>query len=110
MTPDTTASAPTPAPTGIVPFGAGMTRPSPVSPDEIRYSREARESNVEGTMIVRCVITTTGSTQSCRVLKGLPFMDGPVLAAFAAHKGTPIVQNGQPISAEYTFTLHLKHD
>lgn len=102
--------APAAVPTGIVPFGAGMTRPSPVSAAEIKYTREAREANVEGTMIVRCVITTAGTTQNCRVIKSLPFMDGPVLAAFAAHKGTPVMQNGQPINADYTFTIRLKRD
>ena len=110
IAPAPAAVAPAPAPTGIVPFGVGMTRPSPISPDEIRYTREAREANVEGAMIVRCVITTTGATQGCRILKGLPFMDAQVLAAFAAHKGTPVTQNGQPINADYTFTVRLKRD
>jgi TonB family protein len=106
-------AAPTPAPASegaIVPFAEGMTRPSPISPGEIQYTREAREANVQGTMIVRCVITTSGATESCRILKGLPFMDQAVLSALSRHKGTPVMSQGKPVTAEYTFTIRLKKD
>lgn len=93
---------------GVVPFGAGMTRPSPIGADEIQYTREAREARVEGLMIVKCVITTEGTLQNCRVIKGLPMMDKPVLDALGRHRGSPVTFQGHPVSVDYTFNIRLK--
>ena len=71
------------------------------------YPREAREAKVSGTMIVRCTITTAGSLTGCRVLKGLPFMDGPVLSAMAARRYTPVLLRGKPVNVDYTFNIKV---
>ena len=59
-------------------------------------------------MIVKCTIMLDGSVSNCRVIKGVPLMDGPVLAALAKHKGTPVMFQGHPVSVEYTYTIRLK--
>src|SRR5262249_650932 len=84
--------APTPPPpvTAVLPFGEGMNRPTLVSGPKPVYSREAREARVEGTMLVKCVITTAGTLRSCRVLKSLPFMEQAVLSALASQRYTPV--------------------
>ncbi|HSO35617.1 MAG TPA: TonB family protein [Labilithrix sp.] len=92
----------------ILPFGEGMTRPSAISPDEIQFTREAREARVSGTMIVRCLITTDGSLQNCRIMKSVPMMDQAVLSSLAQHRGAPVMYQGHPVSVEYTYTIRLK--
>ena len=108
--PDPTTQAAPAAPTkaSILPFGEGMTRPVSISPDEIQYTREAREAKVAGTMIVRCLITTEGSLQNCRIMKSVPMMDEAVLSALARHRGAPVMYQGHPVSVEYTYTIRLK--
>jgi len=93
---------------GVVPFGEGMSRPSPIAGDEIQYTREAREARISGVMIVKCVIAVDGSLTNCRVIKGVPMMDQAVLAALARHRGTPVTFQGRPVSVDYTFTIRLK--
>jgi periplasmic protein TonB len=93
---------------GVVPFGEGMTRPSPISPEEFRYTREAMEAKVSGLMIVKCTVTTEGTLQDCKIIKGVPLMDQAVLAALAKHRGTPITFQGKPVSVSYTFNIRLK--
>ncbi len=102
------AVAPPVAPAGaIVPFGEGMTRPTFVAGQMPAYTREALEAKVQGKVIVKCVIQTSGATQNCRVVKGLPFMDQAVLAAMATHRYTPVLLDGRPVPVEYVFTLRL---
>ncbi|MDB4945500.1 MAG: serine/threonine protein kinase [Labilithrix sp.] len=103
MAPSPAAARPT-----ILPFGEGMSRPSSISPDEIQFTREAREARVSGTMIVRCLITTEGGLQNCRVIKSVPMMDAPVLSALSRHQGSPVMYQGKPVSVEYTYTIRLK--
>ena len=85
-----------------------MNRPHRVEGPEPSVPREAREARVEGTMLVKCVITTTGSLRGCHVLKSLPFMDQPVLAALARQRYTPVTFQGRPINVEYLIPLKIE--
>jgi eukaryotic-like serine/threonine-protein kinase len=100
-------AAPTTAAPEIMHFQDGMSRPVPVSAPKITYTREARQARVEGTVLARCVITTSGSLTGCRIVKGLPYMDGAVLTALAASRYRPIVYQGRPVNVDYMFSLKL---
>jgi protein TonB len=91
----------------VLPFGAGMTRPSLVSKRDPVYPREAAVAKVGGLMLVKCVITTEGSLRSCRIVKGLPYMDQPVLSALSSWKYTPIQYQGRAVSVEYVIPVRL---
>jgi protein TonB len=102
-------AASSPPPTNIVlSFGEGMNRPERISGPEPVYPREAREAKVEGTMLVQCVITTEGVLQGCRVLKSLPFMDQPVLAALAQQRYSPVTFQGRPVAVRYVIPFKFK--
>jgi periplasmic protein TonB len=102
-------AAPPPPPVNIVlPFGEGMNRPERVSGPEPVYPREAREAKVEGTMLVQCVITTEGKLEDCRVLKSLPFLDPPVLAALAQQRYSPVTFQGHPVAVRYVIPFKFK--
>ncbi|WP_309890827.1 TonB family protein [Archangium sp.] len=93
--------------TGAIPFGAGMTLPKKLSGPPPRYTREALAARVEGVMIVRCVITTQGRIEQCRVIKPLPHMEQAVLEALYAQRYQPVTSQGRPIPVDYTFNIRL---
>ena len=75
--------------TEVLPFGEGMTRPElhrrAAAPST---RREALEARVEGVMLVKCVITTEGKLDNCRIIKPLPHMEKAVLEALATRRYT----------------------
>lgn len=91
----------------IIPFGAGMNRPSMVSGRDPVYTRDALAARVEGLMIVRCTITTSGAITNCRVIKELPHMKQAVLDALYSRRYTPVLFNGQPVNVDYVFNIKL---
>jgi protein TonB len=103
------AAPPPPKPTmEVLPFGEGMNRPVLASGPQPEYPQKAREAKVEGTMLVRCVITTAGTLRNCRVLKSLPFLDEPVLSALAQQRYTPVTFQGRPVDVEYVIPFKFK--
>ena len=82
--------------------------PALLSAPEVVLSPEARRGGVEGTMLVRCVITATGSVESCEVLKGLPLADAAVLAALRARQYQPARIEGRAVSVRHLFTIKVK--
>ena len=92
----------------ILPFGEGMNPPHLISGPEPVYPRAAREARVEGTLLAKCVITTEGSLQSCRIMKSLPFLDEPVLAALAQRRYAPVMFQGHPVNVEYVISLRFE--
>lgn len=94
--------------TDVLPFGAGMTRPTKVSGPEPQYTREALESRVAGTMIIKCVITVEGRVERCRIIKPLPHMERAVLDALTSSRYKPVTFQGRPVQVDYTFTLNFK--
>jgi TonB family protein len=87
---------------------ATMTAPSMISGPNPEYTDDALEHGIEGTMTLRCVVNAQGRVHGCKVLKGLRFMDGPVIRALEARKYRPALSQGAPVDVFYTFTIHLK--
>ena len=50
------------------------------------YTSEARAAEIEGLMIVKCVIAPDGSVTNCQIIKPLPHMDAAVLQWLAGAK------------------------
>lgn len=94
--------------TGAIPFGAGMTRPTLVSKGDPQYTREALTARVQGLILVKCIITVEGTLRSCRVVKGLPFMDKAVLESLAQWKFTPVTFQGRPVNVEYVIPVRRR--
>jgi TonB family protein len=87
---------------------ATMTPPVMLSGPAPEYTSQAVEQEVEGTMVVRCVVLTDGSVRGCLVKQGLPFMNRAVVDALEARHYKPATQHGKPIDVSYTFTIRLK--
>jgi serine/threonine-protein kinase len=97
-------------PKGVVQFdGETMTRPQLIDKGKpLQYTQEALRARVEGLMIVRCVISTSGKPEGCRVIKPLPYMERAVLDALASRTYKPISQNGKVVAVDYVFEVKLK--
>jgi protein TonB len=87
---------------------ASMTRPVFVSGPEPAYTRAAIAREVEGLMVVACVITREGQVRDCQVQQGLPFMDAAVVQALERRRYRPATLGGEPVEVTYTFRLHLR--
>jgi TonB family protein len=96
-----------PTAVGPVAFKSEMVRPSLLSGHEPVYTREALVAHVEGTMVVKCTITTEGVVERCRVLKGLPHMNASVVDALESRRYTPVMWEGKPTAVDYIFNVQL---
>ena len=86
-----------------------MTPPRRISGPDPEYTPEAIQSEVQGVMIVKCVVTVEGAVHGCRVLQGLPTMDRAVVEALERRRYSPArLQNGQPVEVDYTFRIRLQ--
>ena len=90
----------------VIPFGAGMVRPSRPAGNPI-YTREAIAARVEGTSLVKCVIATSGALTQCKIIKGLPYMDQAVLGWLARSSVSPVMYQGRAVNVEYVFNFRL---
>jgi serine/threonine-protein kinase len=103
-----------PAPSAVaagapLPYGADMSQPKLISSVDPVFPREALVARVEGTVIAKCTITTFGSLESCRIIKGLPFMDKPMLDSLSQRKYTPVMYKGKAVAVQYVFNTHIVH-
>jgi len=65
------------------------------------------EKHVEGRAILKCVVTTDGSLENCRVLKGLPGMDEAILAAVLQWRHSPALFEGRPVKIQYVVVINV---
>ena len=87
---------------------ASMARPVFVSGPDLAYTRRAFEREVEGLMIVKCVVTADGMVRDCHVAKGLPYMDDAVVQALERRRYRPATLGGKPIEVKYVFRINLR--
>jgi TonB family protein len=94
---------------GVQPMSASL-RPTILYKEKGKYTEEARNNRIEGTVVLNVVFTADGRITSIRVLRGLP--DGLTEKAIEAAlkvRFNPAVKNGVPVSVrgnlEFTFVL-----
>jgi protein TonB len=91
----------------ILPFGEGMTRPEQTGGDPPKYTREALAAGIQGTMLVKCVITVGGTLENCRIIKALPHMERAVLDALSTWRYKPVHYQGRPVAVDYLIQIRL---
>jgi protein TonB len=102
------APAPPPPPPRPVKYDTRMTAPVLVSAPPLEYTQQALEREVEGTMLVECVVEVDGSVRACKVLRSLPFMDRAVISNLEQRRYRPATLGGQPLAVQYTFAVKFK--
>jgi TonB family protein len=95
---------------GIQPMTANL-KPTILYTEKPRYTEEARQNKIQGTVVLSVVFTADGRITSIRVVRGLP--DGLTEKAIEAAQKirfNPAVKNGAPVSVrgslEFTFNLY----
>jgi periplasmic protein TonB len=101
------AAAVTPDVPPRIDFDESMTRPRLLSGPSIEYTQQALDREVEGVMVVRCVVAVDGVVHDCRVLKSVPFMEDAVVSALERRRYTPAKLHGRPLDVNYDFTVRL---
>jgi protein TonB len=89
-------------------FDERMSPPEKLGGPDPQYTEKAIEREVQGTMVVRCVVTTEGKVYGCRVLKSLPFMDRAVIDALERRRYKPATLGGKPVEVNYNFKITLR--
>jgi TonB family protein len=94
----------------IEPMTASL-RPTILYREKAKYTEEARQNKIQGTVVLQVVFNVNGSISDVRVVRGLP--DGLTEKAIEAAKKirfNPAVKNGAPVSVrgslEFTFNLY----
>jgi TonB family protein len=95
---------------GIQPMTANL-KPTILYKEKAKYTEEARQNKIQGTVVLSVVFTADGRITSIRVVRGLP--DGLTEKAIEAAQKirfNPAVKNGAPVSVrgslEFTFNLY----
>ena len=88
-------------------FDSRMTPPRLISGPAIQYTDKALENDVEGLMIVRCVLNVAGEVGRCEVKQSVRFMDSAVVETLQRRRYTPVTLEGRPIEVYYTFRIRL---
>ncbi len=86
-----------------------MSPPERISGPDPEYTYLARIHDVQGVMLVKCIVTILGAVRNCRVVQGLPYMDGPVLDALLRRRYMPArLADGRAVEVEFTFRIRLQ--
>jgi protein TonB len=86
-----------------------MSPPERLSGPDPDYTYLARAYEVQGLMVVKCVVTTMGVVRDCRVLQGLPYMNEAVVEALLRRRYAPArLANGTAVDVDYTFRIRLQ--
>ena len=78
---------------------------------EPRYTEEARQNGVTGTVVMKCIFSSNGSVYNIRIVSGLPFgLTERAIDAARKIKFIPAVKDGKYVSMwmqlEYNFNLY----
>jgi len=62
-----------------------------------------------GEMKIRCSLKLEGVLRDCRVLKGIPELDRPVVSALEKRRYSPAQWNDRPIEIDYTVKFSFNY-
>jgi len=87
---------------GVVVFDEPtMTRPRLLENPAPMLTKEIREKNLQGEVILKCVLAQSGSLEDCCIAEGIAGLNGPVFAAVRRWRYEPVLRHGKPIDVEY---------
>ncbi len=109
------AVAPPPPPPPPPPKAAGPiqlpedgTPPSPISKPQPPYPEDLKSEGIEGTVVVRFVVTEAGDVSSITVVRGHPRLDPIVISTVKTWKFKPAVVAGHPVATFQVARFNFK--
>lgn len=85
--------------------GTGLRAPQRIHYEAPQYPAIARESRVDGLVILEAVIGEDGAVRDVRVLKSIRLLDQAAVDAVRRWRFTPTLLNGQPVPIVMTVTV-----
>jgi len=97
------------ADSSILPMTADL-KPTILYREKAKYTEEARNNGVQGTVLLQIVFNVNGKITDIRVIRGLPYgLTENAIEAVKRIKFKPAIKDGKPISVrgsvEFTFNL-----
>ena len=82
---------------------------APIKVRDVRpvYPPIARESRVQGVVIIEALLDESGSVVDARVLRSIPLLDQAALDAVKQWQFMPVLLNGAPHAAVMTVTVNF---
>jgi protein TonB len=74
------------------------------------YPDIARQSRIQGTVIMEAILDATGKVESVRVLRSEPLLDEAAVRAVRQWRYTPTELNGVPVPVLMTITIRFSLD
>ena len=101
---------PTPTPGGaVLQVGGGVTAPLLITKVQPQYSEEARQTRVEGTVVLSVVVGADGVAHELTVLRSLrPDLDQKAIEAVSQWKFRPGQKDGQPVNVKATIEVNFR--
>lgn len=82
--------------------------PRVLSGPPIQYTDQAIRDHVQGCVLAKCIITTSGGVRDCEMLETLGPMTEPVLNALLQRRYAPMTCDGKAVETSYTFQVSLR--
>jgi protein TonB len=78
-----------------------------LSPIRPAYPQIARSAGIQGTVVIRAIISKSGHIESTLVLSGSPMLQSAALEAVRAARYRPYLLNNQPTEVETTISINF---
>jgi protein TonB len=95
------------APSGPIRVAGGVAAARLLAPIQASYPDIARQSHIQGTVVVDAIISTTGRVRYSHVVSGPALLTGAALSAVQRARYRPFVVNGAAVEAETAITLNF---
>jgi len=103
--PPPAAAATMPAPKGPVRVAGGVAAGAKIGGENPKYPADARKAHVEGTVVLRAIISTTGDITSLQPVSGPESLRESAIDAVRTWRYKPYLLNGQPTAVETTINV-----
>ena len=87
--------------------GRNLKTPTKVRDVRPAYPPIARDSHVQGVVILETIIDDTGAVIDTRILRSIPLLDQAALDAVRQWRYTPSTYGGRPVSVLMTITVRF---
>jgi TonB family protein len=94
-----------------LPIGGPITRPQIVPGTKVlpRYTEQARQTHLQGTVVLQATIDTAGNVVGVQVVKALPLgLDQEAVKAVSQWKFTPALLRGRPVKVYFNLTVDFE--
>jgi protein TonB len=102
-----TVPPPPPEPKAPIRLHSGMKAPVKTTDVAPVYPVIAKQTHVQGVVILEAVLNAQGGVESVRVLRSIPLLDQAAVDAVQRWRFTPALLNGQAVPVVMTVTVNF---